>query len=62
MTSGAAGKTGRDRANATLSLIRAGSEGMFSAVAVASTILGADPVGVDGNKVIETLTLSAGSQ
>jgi len=33
---------------------------MFTAVAVASTILGAVPVGVDGNKVIDALFLSAG--
>jgi len=33
---------------------------MFTAVAVASIILGAVPVGVDGNKVIDALFLSAG--
>ena len=60
VTSGAAGKIGPDRANATLCLIRAGSKGMFTAVAVASTILGVVPVGVDGNKVIDVLFLSAG--
>ena len=57
MTSGAAGKIGPDRANATLCLIRAGSKGTFTAVAVASTILGAVPVGVDGNNVIDALFL-----
>ena len=60
MTSGAAGKISPDRANATLWLIRAESKGMFTAVAVASTILGAVPVGGDGNKVIDALFLSAG--
>ena len=60
MTSGAAGKTNPDRANATLCLSRAESMGKFTAVAVASTILGAVPVGVDGNKVIDALFLSAG--
>lgn len=60
MTSGVAGKVGPDRANAMLCLIRAGSKGMFTAVAVASIILGAVPVGVDGNKAIDTLFLSAG--
>lgn len=60
VTSGAAGKISPDRANATLCLIRTDSKGMFTAVAVASTILGAMPVGVDGNKVIDALFLSAG--
>lgn len=33
---------------------------MFTAVAVASTVLGAVPVGVDGNRIIDALFLSAG--
>lgn len=60
MTSGAAGKVGPDRANATLCLLCARSKGMFTAVAVASTTLGAVSIGVDGDRVIDALFLSAG--
>ena len=60
VTSGAAGNIGPDRANAMLCLTRTGSKGVFTAVAVASTILGVILVGLDGNKVIDALFLSAG--
>lgn len=57
VTSGPAGSVGPERANATLRSLCAVTKGIFTAVAVASTILGAVPVGVDGNKVIDALGL-----
>ena len=62
VTSGAAGKVGPDpaTANPRLCLIGAGSKNIFTAVAVASTRLGAVAVGVDGNKVVDALFYVSG--